>query len=182
MLNYTNKIFEEAGSTLPSSTASVIVACFQLFANFLTMILVDRAGRRLLMTVSAFGCGIGLICMGLYDFHKDALTAYGWIPVASFSAIILMSSIGMLPLTFVILSEIIPKKIKNLVILLALETMWSIAFILVSFYPKITAEYGTYSCMFTFATCCILGGIFYLAKLPETKGKTHEEIMQLMSK
>lgn len=167
---------------MPSSTANIIVACFQLFANFLTLVLVDRAGRRLLITVSAFGTAFALICMGLYDVYKDTLTGYGWIPVASFSAIIVMSSLGMLPLTFVILSEILPKKIKNLLVLLALEILWGLAFLLVSFYPKVTAEYGTYVPMFTFATCCILGGLFYLAKLPETKGKTHEEIMQLMSK
>lgn len=53
MLNYTNKIFEDAGSTIPSNTASIIVACVQLFANFITMILVDRAGRKILISISA---------------------------------------------------------------------------------------------------------------------------------
>lgn len=112
MLNYTNKIFAEAGSTLSGSSCSVIVAIVQLSANFLAMTLVDRAGRRLLMTVSAIGTSIGLFSMGLYDLYKDQLTEHRWIPIVSFSTIILMSSAGMLPLTYVILSEIMPKNVS----------------------------------------------------------------------
>ncbi|XP_031623042.1 facilitated trehalose transporter Tret1-like [Contarinia nasturtii] len=182
MLNYANDIFKKAGSTLSPEKASVIVCIVQLTANFLAMALVDRAGRKLLMTISAFGTAFGLISMGLYDLYKDNLSEYRWIPIASFSTIILIASMGMLPLTYVILSEIMPKKIKNMVILLALEIMWFLAFILVSFYPTLTDTIGTYNCMFMFATCCILGGIFYLIVLPETKGKSYEEIMQLLAK
>ena len=111
MINYTNKIFAEAGSTLSGSTASIIVALVMLMANFLAMILVDRAGRKLLMTASAFATCLALTSMGLYDLNKEHLTEYRWIPIVSFSMIILMSSIGMLPLTFVILSELLPRKV-----------------------------------------------------------------------
>lgn len=95
MLNYANKIFEDAGSTLSSDKAAIIVAVVQLTANFLAMALVDRAGRKLLMTVSAFGTSFGLICMGLYDLYKEYLTEHRWIPIASFSTIILIASMGM---------------------------------------------------------------------------------------
>lgn len=114
MINYTNKIFEDAGSTLPSNTASIIVAVVQLFANFVAMIMVDRAGRRILISGSALCTAIGLTCMGLYDLYKDHLENFKWVPIASFSMIIFMASIGMLPLTFVILSEILPKKVSTI--------------------------------------------------------------------
>lgn len=182
MTSFSNKIFEDAGSTLPSNTASTIVACVQLFANCVTLVLVDRAGRKSLITISASGCAIGLICMGVYDLHKEQLTAYTWISIASFSMIIFMASIGMLPLTYVILSEILPKKIKNIVILCALEVMWTLAFILLSFYPTMTAQFGTYNCMFMFASCCTVGTIFYLTVLPETKGKSYDEIIRALEK
>lgn len=112
-MNYTNKIFAEAGSTLPPNTASIIVACVQLFANFTVMVMVDRAGRKFLISLSAFGTAVGLICMGLNDLFKEQLVDHKWIPVVSFSTIILMASIGMLPLTYVLLSEILPKKVLN---------------------------------------------------------------------
>lgn len=115
MINYTNKIFEDAGSTLPSSQSSVIVAAVQLFANFVAMALVDRAGRKLLMSTSALGTAIGLICMGLFDLYKEQLNDFKWIPIASFSTIIFMASIGMMPLTFVLLNEILPKKVRHFI-------------------------------------------------------------------
>lgn len=111
MTSYTNKIFEDAGSTMPSNTASIIVAAVQLLANCVTMILVDRAGRKILICISASGTAVGLVCMGLYDLYKGQLAEFRWISIASFSMIIFMASIGMLPLTYVILSEILPKKV-----------------------------------------------------------------------
>lgn len=111
MTSYTNKIFEDAKVTLAPNTASIIVASFQLFANCVTMVLVDRAGRKSLITISALGTAIGLICMGLYDLYKEQLAAYNWISIVSFSTIIFCSSIGMLPLTYVILGEILPKNV-----------------------------------------------------------------------
>lgn len=182
MLNYTNKIFESAGSTIPSNTASIIVACVQLFANFITMILVDRAGRKILISISALGTAAGLIGMGMFDLFKDQLSEYTWIPVVAFSTIILMASIGMSPLTFVILAEILPKKIKNTVTFLSLEIIWILAFVLLSFYPTLTVVIGMYNCMFMFATCCIIGTVFYITVLPETKGKSYEEIIRVLQK
>lgn len=111
MMNYTNKIFEDAGSTLPSNTASTIVASVQLFANFVTLVLVDCAGRKILLTISALGTAIGLISMAMFDLYKEQLEAYKWISVVAFSMIILAASIGMLPLTFVLPNEILPKKV-----------------------------------------------------------------------
>ncbi|XP_055295153.1 uncharacterized protein LOC129564928 [Sitodiplosis mosellana] len=182
MINYTNKIFAEAGSTLSGSAASVIVAIVQLSANASAVILVDRAGRKLLMTASAFATGLGLISMGLYDMYKESLMEHRWIPIAAFSMIIFFSSVGMLPLTYVILSELLPRKIKNIIILLAIECMWCLAFGLVSFYPILTETFGTSMCMFFFATCCMLGALFYMTVLPETKGKTYEEVMEALAK
>lgn len=111
MINYANKIFEEAGSTLDPTAASVIVAIVQFSANFVSMIVVDRAGRKVLLTISTIGTSIGLFGMGFYDLFKDQFSEHRWIPIFLFSTIILMASIGILPLTFVILSEIIPKKV-----------------------------------------------------------------------
>lgn len=121
MLNYTTQIFEDAGSTLSANTSSIIVASAQLLANVLTMALVDRAGRKILVILSALGCAFGLISMGLYDIYKLSLDDYKWIPIASFSTIILTGSVGVVPLTYVIISEVLPKKVISIIINLIIE-------------------------------------------------------------
>lgn len=112
--NYANQIFKESGSTLSEDMSSVIIAIFQLSANIITMMVVEIAGRRLLITISSFGTAVGLISMGLYDMYKMQLDNYKWIPIASFSTVIFMASIGMLPLTYVLLGEILPKKVTKI--------------------------------------------------------------------
>lgn len=57
-------IFEEAGSTLTPNQSSIIVAGIQLLANFTTMVLVEKAGRKLLYMISIFGTTVGLLLMG----------------------------------------------------------------------------------------------------------------------
>lgn len=111
LLNYTNKIFKEAGSSISDNQSSIIVAIVQLIANSVAMICVDLAGRRILIVVSCFGASFGYVCMGCYDLFKDSLQAYNWLSLISFSMIILSASIGMIPLVYILMTEILPKKV-----------------------------------------------------------------------
>lgn len=65
-----------------------------------------------------------------------------------------------------------------MVTLIGLDMMWGLAFLLILFYPTITAAFGMFTCMFLFAGCCIFGIFFVIIYLPETKGKSYEEIMR----
>lgn len=113
LVSYANKVFKDAGATLSEDALSVIVGCAQLAANVVAMLLVDRAGRKILVTISSVGAAISLTSMGLYDVYKDQLDDYRWIPIITFSMSIFSSSIGILPLTFVLLSELLPKKVST---------------------------------------------------------------------
>lgn len=113
LVSYANKVFKDAGATLSEDALSVIVGIAQLLANFVAMLLVDRAGRKILVTISSVGAAISLTAMGLYDVYKDDLDDYRWLPIITFSMSIFMASIGILPLTFVILSEVLPKKVSD---------------------------------------------------------------------
>lgn len=95
MLNYTTAIFEEAGSTLTANQSSIVVAFVQLFANLMTIILVEKAGRKLLYLISIFGCIVGLVSMGCFSVFKVHLQEHSWIPMVSFAVVVLMASIGM---------------------------------------------------------------------------------------
>lgn len=117
MINYSNKIFKDAGSSLSPSTSSIIVAVVQIVANLLTTMLADRAGRKLLLALSSAGAAFSLMSMGLHDQFKIEImefspTLHSIMPIVSFSMIILSGSIGILPLTAVIFMEILPTKVN----------------------------------------------------------------------
>lgn len=113
IVNYTNKIFRDFGSSMPANQASIIVALVQLLANFVAMICVDLAGRKILIVVSCFGAALGYVSMALYDIYKESLQAYNWMSVVSFSFVILAASVGMIPLVYVLMTEMLPKKVST---------------------------------------------------------------------
>lgn len=117
MMNYTTAIFEEAGSTLSPNQSAIVIAVVQLVANCVTTVLVDRAGRKVLFTSSAIGTSLALISLGVHSVFKAQLESYNWIPIVSFSLVIFIASVGMLPLQFVILVELLPKKVSLLFVL-----------------------------------------------------------------
>lgn len=112
ILSYTNKIFEETGKSISPNQSSIIVAVVQLAANFIALTAVDCAGRKILFVTSSLGTAFGFLCLGLYDYFKADLQSINWLSLVSFSIVILMASIGMMPLIYVIMAEVLPKKVK----------------------------------------------------------------------
>lgn len=111
LMTYTQAIFKEAGSTLSPNLCAIIVALVQVTANVIVIIIVDRIDRKVLYSLSATATGIGLAALGLHGFYRDYLTEYTSIPITAFSFIIFASSCGVLPLHYVILVEIMPKRV-----------------------------------------------------------------------
>lgn len=96
MVNYSKKIFENGA--LSRSTASFTIASIQLFANCVSMVLLNYTERKNLLFIVC--TVLGLLFTGLYDLHENQLDTYEWVPVALLSSSILMASFGIL--TFLI--------------------------------------------------------------------------------
>lgn len=112
-MTYTQAIFEEAGSTLSPNVSAIIVSLVQMAANVLSIVVVDRIDRKKLYSFSAICTAIGLAALGLHSLYKEHLTEYASIPILAFSFTIFVASCGILPLHYVILVEVMPKKVKR---------------------------------------------------------------------
>lgn len=114
MLNYASNIFKESGSDMDPNTSAIIMILVQMLGTWATTFLIDRVGRRVLLMASTIGSGTGLALMGTFIFlsHQDLdLSDLSWIPVASLSLTVFMAAIGLLPLSFVVLGEVLPSKV-----------------------------------------------------------------------
>lgn len=132
MINYTATIFAESGTDLTPTMAAIAMGFIQLMGTYFSTLLVDRTGRKVtffriflcftlskrqcqfLLTFSAFGTGLSLLVLGLYTYLKSLgvnVDGLGWIPVVSFGLVLFIASCGVLPLPFVVISEIIPEKV-----------------------------------------------------------------------
>jgi len=91
-------------------------------------------------------------------------------------------AMSLAPITWVILSEIFPNRIRGAAMALATFGLWIACFVLTYTFPLLNKGLGAAGTFWVYAGICLLGFIFILKKLPETKGKSLEEIEKEMVK
>lgn len=114
LLNYAAPIFKESGSDLDPNTSSIILISVQLAGTYIATFLVDRIGRRALLITSTIGTGTGTFIMATFNwlsYMQTDLSNFSWVPVASLSLAVFMASMGLMPLLFVVLAEVLPSKV-----------------------------------------------------------------------
>ena len=117
MLNYTALIFLESGSSISPDWSAIIVGFIQLLGTYAATFLVDRLGRKILLTLSAIGSSLCLAVLGAYSYANSIgldVKPYSWISIASFSGMMFLASNGLIPLMFVVISEVMPEKVKKI--------------------------------------------------------------------
>jgi Sugar (and other) transporter len=132
IINYGEIVFLDAGSTLPPEVSTIIVGLILLVGSYISGILSDKAGRRILMGVSSTGCGLSLSILSGYSYLKAngyQNPALEWIPLACLSAFMLLGAIGILSLHLLIMSEVLSQKIRGVIFTICLVGNWFLAFI-----------------------------------------------------
>ncbi|XP_067010175.2 facilitated trehalose transporter Tret1 [Anabrus simplex] len=183
VLSYTVTIFRESGSDISPNLSSVIVGSLLVVGNVTASFLIDRAGRRRLLIISDSIMSVSLMCIGVYFYLKSIgadVSSIGWLPVTSLSIFVVALSIGVGPMLYLVISEIIPPQIKYVANAMALTLVWFIAFLGAKFFNNLADLIGVHSTFWIFSLCCLLGMLVIIFQLPETKGKSLKEIERLL--
>ncbi|CAM8883487.1 unnamed protein product [Rhodiola kirilowii] len=183
LIFYSTSIFEAAGITNGN-----IVTCglgvIQVLATGVSVWLVDKAGRRLLLTISSSGTAFSLLSVAVAFFIKDAVSEdsslysiMSYITVVGVVATVFAFSLGLGAIPWLIMSEILPVKIKGLAGSVATLTNWLMAFAVTMTANLLLTwnEGGTFTIYTLLAAFTVL---FVTMWVPETKGRTLEEIQQ----
>ena len=80
------------------------------------------------------------------------------------------------PVTWVVISEIFPNRIRGMAMAVSTFALWAACFVLTYTFPLLNAGLGAYGTFWLYAAICVLGFAFIRARLPETKGKSLEQI------
>lgn len=126
---------------------------------------------------------MGLLAMGTYfQFQSSGhdLSNLSWVLLTSFSYTMFLANWGLTTLTFLVIAEIFPEKLRDYGVLFCNAFLSTTAFFVTKFLPILTEVLGTDGCMFLFAFVCLLGSVFIIFVMPETKGKSHGEIMKML--
>ncbi len=179
IFNYAEEVFTSAGFSVTDMLFNVVITgTVNLVFTLLAMRLVDSWGRRKLMLTGASGLAIIYFILGSGYF----LAWKGIVVLFLVMTAIAAYAMTLAPITWVVLSEIFPNRIRGAAMAVATSALWIACFILTYTFPilnKILKASGTF---WLYAIICVAGFILILKKLPETKGKTLEEIEKMDQK
>lgn len=176
---YAASIFKMAGSSVDENLASIIIGIVNFVSTFIATAIIDRLGRKMLLYISSVAMIITLVSLGAYFYVKDSgvdVTAYGWLPLACLVIYVLGFSIGFGPIPWLMLGEILPSKIRGTAASLATGFNWTCTFIVTKTFHNIIDAINMYGTVWLFAVICLVGLFFVIFFVPETRGKSLEEI------
>ncbi|WP_028375640.1 sugar porter family MFS transporter [Leeuwenhoekiella sp. MAR_2009_132] len=173
IFNYAEEIFTAAGYSVGDMLFNIIITgSVNLIFTFVAMRTVDSWGRRKLMIFGSIGLALVYALLGgAYYFEFKGLPVLILVIVA-----IAIYSMSLAPITWVVLSEIFPNRLRGVAMSIATFSLWIASFILTFTFPILNDLLGSYGTFWVYSGICILGYLFIKSKLPETKGKSLEEI------
>ena len=173
IFNYAEEIFKAAGYDISSVLKNIAwTGSVNMMFTFVALGTVDRVGRRPLMLFGSAALALIYTAMGFcYARGLQGL------PVL----LLVLAAIGcyamsLAPVTWVVISEIFPNRIRGAAMSLAVTALWIACFILTYTFPLLNSTLGPSGTFWLYAVICVAGFLFILVKLPETKGKTLEQI------
>jgi sugar porter (SP) family MFS transporter len=173
VIYYASDIFQAAGYNLKEMMLNIVViGSVMVVAVIITMLTVDRLGRKSLLLFGTGSMAIVYAIMG-YCFYSSYS---GYIVVFLVLANVLFYSITLAPLLWVVLSEIFPNRIRGAAMSIAAFAHWVGNFSLTFTFPAIKEDLGWANNFWLYGIICAIGFITLYFILPETKGKTLEEI------
>ncbi|KAG0714840.1 Facilitated trehalose transporter Tret1 [Chionoecetes opilio] len=174
---YTVDIFNEASTNLDPNTATVIVGIVRFIATLVSAVLLDRVGRKPLLIISAIGSSVGMVSIGAFFYLKATGQAegFGLLPLASLLVYVFFNELGYGPIPWLLSGELIPLAVRTIGNGVAVTAYSLAAFIIGLTFPYLTALMSSYIVFWLYALFS-LSGVFLGVFLPETRGKTLEEI------
>lgn len=194
VLFYDSEIFSSAGFT-NSNQVSLLVGGSQVVATAIGCLIVDRTGRKKLLFLSGMVMGVTLLLLGVYYdlasinnpkakkvsiFGKYSHTVpedqISWMAILSVVIFIVMFSIGWGPLPWLLMSEIFPPRARGLACGMVTLVNWTLVFVITKTFDQMTKSLSLQGTFWFFAFNSFMSVLYTLCFVPETKGKSLEEI------
>ena len=173
IFNYAQEVFAAAGYGVSAIMFNIVITgIVNLIFTFVAIFTVDRLGRRFLMLVGAIGlAGIYAVLGAGYFFQSTGLHMLILVVLA-----IGCYSMSLAPITWVVISEIFPNRIRGGAMSVAVLSLWIGCTGLTLGFPYLKNALGAHGAFWTFGVICVVGAWVIFRQLPETKGKSLEQI------
>ena len=173
LFNYAEEIYRSAGYGVNDIMFNIVITgAISLVFTLLAISMVDRFGRRILMLIGCAGIGLSHVLIGIAYVMKLKGLAVLLFTLSALGCY----SLSLAPITWVLISEIFPNRIRGAAISVAVSALWIACFILTYTFPILNGALGTAKTFWLYAAICFAGFFFVFTKVPETKGKSLEQI------
>lgn len=173
IFNYAEEIFTTAGYSINSTLFNVVATgTVNLIFTLISIRIIDNWGRRKLMLLGFGGLSVIYLLLGISYFNNvKGISILIWVLIA-----IAVYAMTLAPVIWVVLSEIFPNSVRGFAMAMATTALWIACFLLTYTFPILNNLLGASGTFWLYALICTLGFLFVFKKLPETKGKTLEEL------
>jgi SP family sugar porter-like MFS transporter len=173
IFNYAQEVFESAGCSVSGIMQTIVLTgIVNTVFTFVAIFTVDTIGRRALMLTGAGGLAIIYAVLGaLY-----AAGSQGVHMVALVSAAVGCYAMSLAPVTWVIISEIFPNRVRGVGISIAVLALWAACAALTFTFPYLNQQLGPHGTFWLYGAICVVGFWLIATRLPETKGKSLEQL------
>ncbi|NWG14692.1 MAG: sugar porter family MFS transporter [Acidobacteria bacterium] len=173
IMYFAPEIFRSAGSARDAAfVQTVTVGVVNLAFTFVAIWLVDRAGRRPLLIAGTGAQVVSLFSVGLMLDRAD----HGLLLLLSILAFVAAFACSTGPITWIVISEIFPTKLRGRAMSVAVVVLWFCDFLVTQTFPMLRESIGPANTFWVYAFCSVMSTIFIVAMVPETRGRTLEEI------
>ncbi len=191
IIYYANQIFAQAGFASHASQAMVTtwaVGAVNVLATLVALAFIDRLGRRKLLLSGLVGMTVSLIVLGTAfryvsppaaSAHAGMGTA-GLVALAAVVAFIISFGISVGPVGWTVINEVFPGHIRGRGVAVATAVNWGAAFLVSQGFLSLIGAVGPSFSFWLFALFCAIGWFWTYRAVPETKGKSLEQIQQML--
>lgn len=184
LTSYAKIIFHEAGEDISSTLSSILYFSIQLVMVIICSFLVDKVGRKPLLIISIVGSGVALLAQAIYFYVKSLgiynMSTVSFLPLIALLTYVVLFNIGMWNIPLLLMAELFPANVRAFALCLN-EIYFGLSVIVVSEFFQITSDtFGMHVPFFVFSVMSVLGLAFILCMVPETKGRSLNEIQEYL--
>jgi len=158
----------------------VIIGSVQVIGNVLACVIMDRYGRRWMLAVTGLSMAFSFVVLGICYKVTAALqpldSGLGWLSLTCLIVYMLGFALGWGPVPILLISEIFPARARGASAAIVNITNWFISFVITKSFESLQATLGMYGAFWMFGAFILVGVLYVIRYVPETKGKSLEDI------
>jgi len=176
---------QAAGFKESSGVATVVIGVVQVVATVVACAVMDSQGRRRLLIIAGLGMMLSCGTLGFYynmsRANASSMESLGWLALASLIGYVVAFSLGWGPVPMLFMSEVLPGRARGTASGVATLVNWGLAFFVTKFFASLQDAVGLDGSFWLFGIACLLAVVFVVRHVPETKGRSLEDIEQFFA-